>query len=197
MPLIPTVIDKDNGRERAFDIYSRMLKDRIIFMTGQVEENMATSIVAQLLLLEAEDSEKDITMYIHSPGGCVHSGLQIIDTMNYIKPDVVTVVTGMAASMGAAVLSCGAKGKRFALPHAQIMVHQVSSGTQGHVEDQRIRLEHSIKLNELLGGMIADNVGLSYEDYMTHVHRDKWLGSEEALKFGKKGIIDGIQSKRK
>ena len=196
MALIPTVIDKDNGRERAFDIYSRMLKDRIIFMTGQVEEDMATSIVAQLLLLEAEDQDRDIILYIHSPGGCVHSGLQIIDTMNYIKPDVVTVVTGMAASMGAAVLSCGTPGKRFALPHAQIMVHQVSSGTQGHVEDQRIRLEHSLKLNDLLGNMIAKNVGLTTKQYMEHVSRDKWLGAQEALKFGKKGIIDDIQEKR-
>ncbi len=195
--LIPTIIDKENGRERAYDIYSRMLKDRIIFLTGEVEENMATSVVAQLLLLEAQDPDKDIIMYIHSPGGCVHSGLQIIDTMNYIKSDVVTIVTGMAASMGAAILSSGTQGKRFALPHAQIMVHQVSSGTRGHIEDQRIRLEHSIKLNEILGNMIADNVGLSYEDYMTSVNRDKWLGAEEALKYGAKGIIDGIQSKRK
>lgn len=195
--LVPTIIHKEGGGERAYDIYSRMLKDRIIFLTGEVEEHMATSVVAQLLLLEAEAPKKDITLYIHSPGGCVHSGLQIIDTMNYIKSDVSTVVTGMAASMGAAILSAGTKGKRFALPHAQIMVHQVSSGTRGHVEDQRIRLEHSIKLNELLGKMIADNVGLSYEDYMSSVNRDRWLGADEALKYGTKGIIDKIQTRRK
>jgi ATP-dependent Clp protease, protease subunit len=185
--LIPTVVEKEGRSERAYDIYSKLLKDRIIFVNGHVEERMATSIVAQLLFLESQDSKKDIFLYIHSPGGCVHSGLQIIDTMNLIKPDVNTIVTGMAASMGAAILSSGAKGKRSALPHAQVMVHQVSSGTSGHVVDQEIRLAHSIKLNKILGAMIAENCGMDYDTYMKHVDRDKWLGSDDAIEFG---IID-------
>lgn len=192
--LVPTVIEKTAGGERAFDIYSRLLNDRIIFVNGQVEENMATSIVAQLLHLESQDPEKEIYMYIHSPGGCVHSGLQIIDTMKYIRPEIVTIVTGMAASMGFMIASSGTKGKRFALPHAQLMAHQVSSGTSGHVVDQEIRLAHSIKLNKILMQMIADNCGKTYEEVMKACNRDCWLGAKEAIKFG---AIDKVQTKRK
>lgn len=192
--LVPTVIEKSGRGERAFDIYSRLLKDRVIFVNGQVEERMATSIVAQLLHLESESPDKDIYLYIHSPGGCVHSGLQIIDTMRYIKPNIVTIVTGMAASMGFMIASSGTKGKRFALPHAQLMAHQVSSGTSGHVVDQEIRLAHSIKLNKILMGMIADNCGKTYEEVMEVCNRDYWLGAEEAITFG---AIDEIQTKRK
>lgn len=192
--LVPTVIEKTTGGERAFDIYSRLLNDRIIFVNGQVEENMATSIVAQLLHLESNDPEKEIYMYIHSPGGCVHSGLQIIDTMKYIKPEIVTIVTGVAASMGFMIASSGTKGKRFALPHAQLMAHQVSSGTSGHVVDQEIRLAHSIKLNKILMTMIADNCGKTYEEVIEACNRDCWLGAKEAIKFG---AIDKVQTKRK
>jgi len=192
MTLIPTVIEKEAGRERAYDIYSRLLKDRIIFVNGEVRENMATNIVAQLLFLASENSTKDIQMYIHSPGGCVISGLQIIDTMNLIKPDVSTIVTGMAASMGAAILSSGTKGKRLSLPHAQIMCHKVSAGNRGHIEDMRKAFEHTDKLNTLLGKMIASNCGMDYDKYMKEVDRDLWIDSEEALEFG---IIDGILKK--
>ena len=172
-----------------------LLKERIIFVHGTVEEHMATSIVAQLLFLESENPDADIQMYIHSPGGCVHSGLQIIDTMEYIKPKVSTIVTGLAASMGAAILSAGEPGKRFALKNAQIMVHQVSSGTRGHVEDQLKSLEHTQRLNDLLMEMIANNIGMTSKKLLEEANRDKWLNAEEALKFGRKGLIDSIIEK--
>lgn len=190
--LVPTVIEKENNGERSFDLYSRLLRDRIILLNGEVNPEMSKIIISQLLFLASEDPEADVFLYINSPGGCVHSGLAMFDIMNHIKPDVVTVCMGMAASMGAFLLASGAPGKRQALPNAQIMVHQVSSGTYGHVEDQRIRLEHSMHLNEKLAKIIAKNVGMTIAEYMKHVNRDKWLEPEDALKFGKKGLIDKV-----
>jgi ATP-dependent Clp protease protease subunit len=190
----PYVIEEVNGKEREYHITSRLLKDRIIMVSGVVDEDMAYILTAQLLHLAAQ-SDDDITMYINSPGGSVIDGLAIIDTMNLIKPDVSTVVTGMAASMGFAILSSGAKGKRFALQNSQIMCHQVSSGTRGHVEDMKISYEHSAYLNELLGKMIAKNIGMKYDTYMQKVHRDVWLTSEQAMSFGTKGVIDNILTK--
>lgn len=193
MTLIPSVLERTSDGERSFDLYSRLLRDRVIFLNGEVNEHQSQILIAQLLFLESEDKDKDICLYINSPGGCVHSGLAIYDTMNFIKPDVSTVCTGMAASMGAFLLSSGAKGKRFALPNAEIMIHQVSSGTKGHVEDQIIALEHSIKLNEKLTRIEAENCGKTPEELLSHINRDKWLGSEEAMEFG---LIDKVISKR-
>lgn len=193
MTLIPSVLERTSDGERSFDLYSRLLRDRVIFLNGEVNEHQSQILIAQLLFLESEDKDKDICLYINSPGGCVHSGLAIYDTMNFIKPDVSTVCTGMAASMGAFLLSSGAKGKRFALPNAEIMIHQVSSGTKGHVEDQIIALEHSIKLNEKLTRIEAENCGKTPEELLSHINRDKWLGSEEAMEFG---LIDKVIFKR-
>lgn len=190
----PYVIEDNNGKEKEYHITSRLLKDRIIMVSGVVDEDMAYIVTSQLLHL-ASQSDDDITMYINSPGGSVIDGLAIIDTMNLIKPDVATIVTGMAASMGFAILSSGAKEKRFALPNSQIMCHQVSSGIRGHVEDMRISYEHSAYLNELLGKMIAKNIGMKYDVYMNKVSRDVWLSSEQAIEFGSKGVIDKILTK--
>ncbi len=194
--LIPMVIEQTGRGERSYDIYSRLLKDRVIFLSGEVEDNMANLIVAQLLFLEAEDPKKDIHLYINSPGGSVSAGLAIYDTMNFIKCDVSTICAGEACSMGAFLLSSGAPGKRFALPNADIMVHQVSSGTRGHVEDQRLRLEHTIKLNAKLGRIEAENCGLTADEYMKLIDRDLWLSAEEAAKIGTKGLIDKVIDKR-
>ncbi len=194
--LIPMVVEQTSKGERSYDIYSRLLKDRVIFLSGEVEDNMANLIVAQLLFLEAEDATKDIHLYINSPGGSVSAGLAIYDTMNFIKCDVSTICAGEACSMGAFLLSSGTPGKRFALPNADIMVHQVSSGTRGHVEDQRIRLEHTIKLNEKLASIEAENCGLTAEEYKKLIDRDLWLSAEEATKVGTKGLIDRVIDRR-
>jgi len=190
----PYIIEESNGREKEYHIGARLLKDRIIMVSGVVDEDMSFVVTSQLLHL-ASQSDDDITMYINSPGGSVIDGLSIIDTMNLIKPDVRTVVTGMAASMGFAILSSGAPGKRAALPNAQLMAHQVSSGARGHVEDMRVSYEHSQYLNQLLGKMIADNIGMDFKKYMKAVNRDVWLTSESGLKFGSKGVIDKILTK--
>lgn len=191
---VPMVtVDEPDGRERSYDIYSRLLKERIVFVRDQVEPHMANGVVAQLLHLDAEAQGTPIYMYINSPGGCVHSGLAIRDTMESLNSPVYTHCVGMAASMGCYLLSAGEPGHRSAGPRAQIMAHQVSSGTQGHIEDQQISLGHSDHLNKLLCGEIAKSTGMAYEEFMKHIHRDKWLTSEQAIAFGTNGIIDKVQ----
>lgn len=194
--IIPTVIVKDSkGRERSYDIYSMLLKDRIIFLNGEIDSDMADNVIAQLFYLEKDNNKEDIFIYIDSPGGCVMSGLKIYDTMKMLSCKVGTLVTGLAASMGFFLLSGGERGMRQALPNAQIMAHQVSSGTRGHVEDMRISFEHTLKLNNKLADIICQNIGMKRADYDKHVVRDKWMDTEEAIKFGKLGVIDSIVSK--
>lgn len=192
--LVPTVVESEGNGERAYDIFSRLLKDRIIFVDGEVEDGMADLIVAQLLFLESQDEDADIYMYINSPGGSVSAGLAIYDTMNYIAPDIVTICMGMAASMGAALLSNGTKGKRFSLPSSTIMCHQVSGGSQGHIEDMKIRVEEADRLNTMLTGYIAENCGKTYDEYLASIDRDKYMPAPEAVKFG---IIDKVIKNRK
>lgn len=191
--LIPSVLEKTKDGERVYDLFSRLLKDRIIFINGPVTEHMAELVTAQLLFLESEDSNKDIHLYINSPGGCVHSGLAIYDTMRFIKPEISTLCAGLAASMGAFLLCSGTKGKRFALPNASIMFHQVSSGTSGLITDQLISLKHTEKLNETLLRIEAENMDKDLEELRVLVDRDKWLTSQEALELG---AIDAIKERR-
>tara|TARA_B100000508_G_scaffold141059_1_gene145736 strand:+ start:6025 stop:6630 length:606 start_codon:yes stop_codon:yes gene_type:complete len=187
--LVPMVIEKTLGGERAFDIYSRLLKERIIFVTGQVEDHMASLIVAQLLFLEAEDPKKDIYIYVNSPGGSVTAGLSIIDTMNHIKPDVATVCLGMAASMGSMILSQGKKGKRFILPNAEVMIHQPWGGAQGQTSDIDITARQYIKLRERLYQMLAKATGKSIKQIEKDADRDYYMDADEAKKYG---IVDAI-----
>ena len=187
--LIPTVIEKSPLGERAYDIYSRLLKDRIIFLGGPIDDNVANIIIAQLLFLAAEDGNKDITLYINSPGGSVTSTLAIIDTMNYIKPAVVTVCVGMAASSGAWVLSAGQKGKRFALPNAEMMIHQPLGGTEGQASDIAITAEHIIKTKKNLIKIMAKNTSQSETQIEKDLDRDFYLSADEAKKYG---LIDEI-----
>lgn len=189
MTLVPTVIETTNRGERAYDIYSRLLRERIIFVTGEIHDQMADIIVAQLLLLEAEDPEKDIQLYINSPGGSVSAGMAIYDTMNYIKPDVSTICMGMAASMGAFLLSSGAKGKRFALPNASIMIHQPLGGAQGQATDISIVAEQILKIKENLNRILAENSGQTYEKVSEDTERDKYLTAKEAKEYG---LIDKV-----
>lgn len=193
--ITPYVIETDDkGKEKEYHIGARLLKERIVMVSGTVDEDMAYIVVSQLLHL-ASLSDDPIMMYINSPGGSVMDGLPIIDTMKAIKPKVGTLVTGLAASMGAALLSSGEPGMRYALPNSQIMVHQVSSGTRGHVEDMRISYEHAMFLNTLLMQMIASNCGMTHKQLLEVADRDKWITSKEGLEFGKKGIIDKIVTK--
>ena len=187
--LIPTVIEKSPLGERAYDIYSRLLKDRIIFLGGPIDDNVANIIIAQLLFLAAEDGNKDITLYVNSPGGSVTSTLAIIDTMNYIKPAVVTVCVGMAASGGAWVLSAGQKGKRFALPNAEMMIHQPLGGTEGQASDIAITAEHIIKTKKNLIKIMAKNTSQSEVQIEKDLDRDFYLSADEAKKYG---LIDEI-----
>jgi len=187
--LVPTVIEENNRGERAYDIYSRLLKERVIFLGEDVNPHTANLVVAQLLHLAYEDPKKDIKLYINSPGGSVYDGLAIIDTMNYIEPDVQTIGIGLQASMGAMLLSSGTKGKRFALPNARIMIHQPSSGTEGKITDQEIALKEGIYLKKLLAEMFAKNTGKKYEQVVKDMDRDNWMSAEEAKKYG---IIDEI-----
>jgi len=187
--LVPTVIENEGRYERAYDIYSRLLKDRIIFLGTQVEQTAANLIVAQLLFLHAEDPKKDIFFYINSPGGSVYDALAIYDTMQYITNDVQTVGIGMQASAAAFLLSSGAKGKRFALPNATVMIHQPSSGTRGKVTDQEIDLQESLRIKRLLESIMAKNTGQKVDKIHTDMERDKWLTAEEAKQYG---IIDAI-----
>lgn len=187
--LVPTVIEETNRGERAFDIYSRLLKERVVFMGDQVAPETANIVIAQLLHLAYEDPKKDIKLYINSPGGSVYDGLAIIDTMNYIEPDVQTIGIGLQASMGAMLLSSGAKGKRFCLPNARVMIHQPSSGTEGKITDQEIALKEGIYLKQVLAEMMAKNTGKSVKEVEKAMDRDHWMSAEEAQKFG---IIDEV-----
>lgn len=182
--LVPNVIVRTRDGERGYDIYSRLLEDRIIFLGEEVTEVSANTIVAQLLHLANEDPDKDIQLYINSPGGSVYDGLAIYDTMQYIKPDVQTIGIGLQASMGAFLLSSGAKGKRFVLPNARVMIHQPSSGTQGMVTDQEISLRESVRMKELLAKVIAKNTGQKLEKIKADMERDHWMSADEAVKYG-------------
>jgi ATP-dependent Clp protease, protease subunit len=187
--LVPMVIEKTQGGERAFDIFSRLLKERIIFVTGPIEDYMANLIVAQLLFLEAEDPKKDIFLYINSPGGSVTAGLSIIDTMHHIKPPVATVCVGMAASMGSLILSQGAKGKRFVLPNAEVMIHQPSGGAYGQASDIDITAKHILKTRDRLNKMLAKATGQKLTKIEQDVDRDMFMDAEEALAYG---IVDAV-----
>lgn len=187
--LIPTVIEKSSMGERAYDIYSRLLKERIIFLSGQVEDHMANLIVAQLLYLESVDQNKDIQLYINSPGGSVTSGLAIYDTMEYIKPDVSTIVVGMAASMGAFLLAGGAKGKRFALPNAKVMIHQVMGGATGQATDIKIQAEEILRIKDRLNTVLAEKTGQPKKKVEQDTERDYYMSAEEAKKYG---LVDDV-----
>ncbi|MDI9505991.1 MAG: ATP-dependent Clp endopeptidase proteolytic subunit ClpP [Candidatus Excrementavichristensenella sp.] len=189
MNLIPYVVEQTNRGERSYDIFSRLLKDRIVFLGGQVDDVMANLIVAQMLFLEMEDPDADIMLYINSPGGSVHAGMAIYDTMKYLKCDVSTVCIGMAASMGAFLLAAGAKGKRKSLPNAEIMIHQVSSGTSGQATDIQIHAEQILRIKRKLNEELAKNTGTPLADVERDVERDYYLTPEEALAYG---IIDEI-----
>ena len=189
MSLVPYVIEQTSKGERSYDIYSRLLKDRIIFLGEEVNETTASIVVAQLLFLEAEDPEKDIHLYINSPGGSVTAGMAIYDTMRYIKCDVSTVCIGMAASMGAFLLAGGAKGKRFALPNAEVMIHQPSGGAQGQATEIQITAEWILRTKKKMNEILAANTGNTYERLAADTERDKWMTAEEALEYG---IIDSI-----
>ncbi|MFA6603831.1 MAG: ATP-dependent Clp endopeptidase proteolytic subunit ClpP [Patescibacteria group bacterium] len=187
--LIPTVIEKTTYGERAYDIYSRLLKDRIIFLGDMISEDTANIVIAQLLFLESQDKTKDIKIYINSPGGSVTAGLAIYDTMRYIKPDVATICVGMAASMAAVLLAAGTKGKRFALPNAEIMIHQVMGGAEGQATDIKIRAERILKMKDQLNRILADSTGQAFAKVEKDTDRDYFMSAPEALKYG---IIDKI-----
>lgn len=192
--LIPTVIEKARDGERAYDIYSRLLKDRIIFLGNPIDDQVANAVVAQLLFLAKEDPEKDITMYINCPGGVIYSGMAILDTMNYVKPDVVTVAIGSTASFGTVILANGAKGKRFALPNSMIHMHQplVSGGITGQASDIAIEAKEILRLKDLLTSILSKATGQKYEQIIQDSDRDKHMTAEEALKYG---LIDKIVQK--
>jgi len=192
--LVPTVLEKTPYGERAYDIYSRLLKERIIFVGGVVDDAMASIIIAQLIFLENEDAKKDITMYVNSPGGSIASGMAIIDTMNFIKPDVSTVCVGIAASMGAMILSQGAKGKRFTLPNSEVMIHQPLTGIEGQASDIEITAKHIIRSKDTLYKMLVKATGKTLEQITKDADRDYWMTSEEAKKYG---IVDEIIKTRK
>ena len=193
MTLVPYVIEQTPQGERSYDIYSRLLKDRIIFIGEEITEHLASVVVAQLLFLEAEDPDKDICIYINSPGGSVSAGMAIYDTMKYIKPEISTIAIGMAASMGAFLLSAGTKGKRYALPNAEIMIHQPLGGTQGQAEDIRIHADHILKIRAKLNGIIAENTGKSIEEVSKDTDRDNYMTAEEAAAYG---LIDKVITSR-
>ncbi len=193
MALVPYVIEQDGRGERSYDIYSRLLKDRIIFLNGEIDDALANTVVAQLLFLEADDPEKDIMLYINSPGGSVTAGMAIYDTMNYIKPDVSTICIGMAASMAAVLLSSGAKGKRSALPNSEVMIHQALGGAKGQATDVLIHAEQLVKCKNKLNAILADNTGKPFEQVEADCDRDHYLDAQEALEYG---LIDSILAKR-
>ncbi len=192
MPLIPTVIEKTGQVERAYDIYSRLLKDRIIFLGEPVTDHVANIVIAQFLFLDAESKDKDIKFYINTPGGSVTAGMAIYDTMQYVKCDVSTICVGMAASMGATLLAAGAKKKRFALPNSEVMIHQVMGGTEGQASDIKIRAEHILKVKARLNRILAKHTGQAVAKIEKDTDRDNFLTAEEARKYG---IIDRIISK--
>ena len=190
--LIPTVVEKSADGERAFDIYSRLLNERIIFLGEDVNEHTANSVVAQLLHLAYVDPQADISLYINSPGGIVYDGMAIYDTMNFIKPDVATYGIGLQASMGAFLLSSGAKGKRFCLPHAKVMIHQPSSGTHGKVTDMEIDMKETLEVKEMLAKIMAKNTGQKLAKVKSDMERDYWMTPDEAVKYG---LIDKVLTK--
>ncbi len=189
MALVPYVVEQTSRGERSYDIYSRLLNDRIIFLSEEVNDTTASLIVAQMLYLEAQDPDKDIQFYINSPGGSVTAGMAIYDTMQYIKCDVATICVGMAASMGAFLLSAGTKGKRMALPNAEIMIHQPSAGTQGQVTDMAIHLKRLVTIKERMNRIMAENTGRSVEEVTAACERDNFMDTQEALAFG---LIDRV-----
>ncbi|AKH32477.1 ATP-dependent Clp protease proteolytic subunit [candidate division SR1 bacterium Aalborg_AAW-1] len=189
MVLIPTVIEKSHKGERAYDIYSRLLEDRIIFVGGGVETHMVNTIIAQMLFLEKQDPDKDIIMYINSPGGEVYSGMAIFDTMQHVKCDVQTICTGLAASMGSMLLVGGTKGKRSILPHSRVMIHQPLSGVQGQITDMQIAVEEGMRLKKTLTEIMAERTGQDYKKVADDMERDRWLSPEDALEYG---IVDHI-----
>ena len=194
MALIPMVLEQDGRSERSFDLYSRMLRDRIIFVSGEVEDQMANIAVASLLFLEGVDKEKDIHLYVNSPGGSVSAGMGIIDTMNFIKPDVSVTCIGLAASMGAMILSSGAKGKRFSLPNSRVMIHQPSGGTgRAQATDIQITAQEILRLKGRLNAILAENTGQPLDLVEAKMERDTWMSADEALDFG---IIDHVVSRR-
>ena len=192
MSYIPYVVEQTGRGERSYDIYSRLLKDRIIMLSGEVNDQVASTVVAQLLFLEAQDPDKDIYFYINSPGGVITSGLSMFDTMNYIKPDIVTICIGQAASMGAFLLSSGTKGKRYALPHARIMIHQPSGGAQGQSTDIQIQAQEIQRLKDTLNEILAEQTGKTAKRIEKDTERDNFMSSKEALEYG---LIDKILTK--
>ena len=193
MALVPMVVEQTNRGERSYDIYSRLLEDRIVFLCDEVNDTTASLVVAQLLFLEAQDPDKDINLYINSPGGSVSAGLAIYDTMNFIKCDVSTTCIGMAASMGAFLLSSGAKGKRFALPNSEIMIHQPLGGAQGQASDIKIHAEHILKTREKLNKILAANTGKDLKTIELDTERDNFMSADDAMKYG---LIDKVIDKR-
>ena len=191
--LIPMVVEQTSKGERSYDIYSRLIKDRIVFIDGEIDDQLASLVVAQLLFLESEDPDKDINIYINSPGGQITAGMAIYDTMNYIKPDICTICMGMAASMAAFLLSSGTKGKRYALPNAEVMIHQPLGGTQGQASDIKIASDHIIKIKNKLNRILAENTGKPLKTVEKDTDRDNYLDADEALAYG---IIDKIVEKR-
>jgi len=192
MSYIPYVVEQTGRGERSYDIYSRLLKDRIIMLSGEVNDQVASTVVAQLLFLEAQDPDKDIYFYINSPGGVITSGLSMFDTMNYIKPDIVTICIGQAASMGAFLLSSGAKGKRYALPNARIMIHQPSGGAQGQSTDIQIQAQEIQRLKDTLNEIMAENCGKKAKQLEKDTERDNFMSSREAMEYG---LIDKVLTK--
>jgi len=193
MSYIPYVVEKTARGERSYDIYSRLLKDRIIMLSGEVNDAVASSIVAQMLFLEAEDPEKDIYFYINSPGGVVTAGMAIFDTMNYIRPDITTICIGQAASMGAFLLSSGEKGKRYALPHARIMIHQPLGGAQGQATDIAIQAEEILRMKKELNAILAKNTGQSAKQIEKDTDRDNFMSAKESVEYG---MIDEVLVKK-
>lgn len=191
--LVPMVVEQTNRGERSYDIYSRLLEDRIIFLDGEINDQKANLIIAQLIYLEGKDPDKDIMMYINSPGGSVVSGMAIYDTMNYIRCDVCTICVGLAASMGAILLSSGAKGKRFALPNSEVMIHQPLGGFQGQASDIKIHAEHMERTKKKINKILAENTGVEISQIEKDTDRDNYMTAEEAKKYG---LIDKIYAKR-
>lgn len=189
MPLIPMVVEQSNRGERAYDIYSRLLKDRIVFIGGPIDDNVANSVVAQLLFLAAEDPEKDIHMYINSPGGSVTAGMAIFDTMNFVKPDVSTICIGLAASMGAFLLAAGTKGKRYALPNSEVMIHQPLGGAQGQAADIKIHADWILRTRDQINRILSERTGQPINKIAIDTDRDKFMSAEEAKEYG---LVDEV-----
>ena len=193
MAMVPMVVEQTGHSERSYDIYSRLLNDRVVFLCDEVNDTTASLVIAQLIYLEAQDPEKDISLYINSPGGSVSAGMAIFDTMNYIKCDVSTICIGMAASMGAFLLAAGAKGKRFALPHSEIMIHQPLGGMQGQASDIKIHADHILRTRDTLNRILAEKTGKSLEEIVRDTDRDNFLSAAEAMEYG---LIDKVIEKR-